>query len=189
MIILEIRQVAATLLHPRYRSLRLIPDYIKEQCHKYVRQQVGQLRIQQAETQNQQSTEPPPTKKLKKKNIFARFESGISNEDGVESGNESEEYEYDLRKNDELDRYLLFQFDKEKETIEPLQFWHDHQHQFPFLAKLARSILSIPATTTNVEREFSTAGWILNERRTSLQPDKLENILLVRSAEKYLDKK
>ncbi|CAF1294249.1 unnamed protein product [Rotaria sordida] len=189
MIILDIRQVAATLLHPKYRSLRLIPDYIKDQCHKYVRQQVTKLRDQQVETQNQQPTEPP-TKRIKR-NIFTRFESGNLNEDPDDagSGNESDEYEYDLRKNDELDRYLSFKFDKDKETTEALQFWKDQQHQFPFLSKYARSILSIPATTTNVEREFSTAGWILNERRTSLQPDKLENILLVRSAEKYLYEK
>ena len=53
-----------------------------------------------------------------------------------------------------------------------------HQEQFP-LSKVTRSILSIPATTANVERTFSCAEWTLNERRTSLQPDNLENILLV----------
>jgi hypothetical protein len=96
---------------------------------------------------------------------------------------------HDLRKNDELDRYLLLQLDKNKEAIEALEFWEQQQRQYPFLSRYARCIFSIPATTTNVEREFSTAGFILNERRTSLQPDKLENILLVRSAEKHLGKK
>ena len=80
MIILDIRQVAATLLHPRYRSLRLIPGCIKNQCYKYVRQQVRQLCGQQVETQNQQRTEPS-TKVLKKSSIFTRFESGNLDED------------------------------------------------------------------------------------------------------------
>ena len=181
MIILDIRQVAAIFLQPRYWSLRLIPDYVKNQCYKYARQQVRQLRRQQVEAQNQQPTEPS-TKVPKKSSIFTRFESGNLNEDlnnDVRSEHESEEYGYNLRKNDELDRYLLYQFDKNRETIEPLQFWRDQQHRFPFLSKYARSILSVPATTTNVEREFSTAGWILNEKRTSLEPNELENILLV----------
>ncbi|CAF1009020.1 unnamed protein product [Rotaria sordida] len=94
-------------------------------------------------------------------NIFTRFESGNLNEDPDDdtgSGNESDEYEYDLRKSDELDRYFSLRFDKDKKTIEALRFWKDQQHQFPFLSECARSILSIPATTTNVEREFSVVG-------------------------------
>jgi hypothetical protein len=44
-----------------------------------------------------------------------------------------------------------------------------------FHSKYARSSHFISATTTtNLEKEFSTAGEILNERRTSLQPDKLK---------------
>jgi hypothetical protein len=194
MIILDVRQVAATLLHPRYRSLKKVPDHIKNQCHQYVRQQVKQLRDkEEAEAEHQQKSTEPPKKKLKiERNIFTRFESGNLSEElneGQGSGTESEEYEYDSRKSDELDRYLLLEFDKNKQTIEPLQFWKDYHHQFPFLSKYARSILSIPATTTNVEREFSTAGWILHERRTNLQPDKLENILLIRSTQQDLYKK
>lgn len=166
---------------------------MKDQCYKYVRRQIRYLRDkEEANEQNQKSSEPPQKQLKKERNMFSRFESGNLSEelnDNNGSGNESEEYEYDIRKSDELDRYLLFEFDKNKQTIEPLEFWKNHQQKFPFLSKYARSILSIPATTTNVEREFSTAGWILNERRTNLQPDKLENMLLVRSVEKHLYKK
>ncbi|CAF4383483.1 unnamed protein product, partial [Adineta steineri] len=37
MIVLDVRQVAATLLHPRYRSLKKVPDHVKDQCYKHVR--------------------------------------------------------------------------------------------------------------------------------------------------------
>jgi hypothetical protein len=53
----------------------------------------------------------------------------------------------------------------------------------------ARSIFSIPATTTNVEREFSTARWVLNQRRTNLKPEEVNKILFVRSMVKQLEKK
>ncbi|CAF4222337.1 unnamed protein product [Rotaria sp. Silwood2] len=181
MMILDIRQVAATLLHPRYRCLKKMPDYVKNQCYRYVRQQIKK-RDQEEEEEEKSRQQPcePPAKRIKnQRNIFARFESGnVSEEldDNNGSGNESEEYDYGIRKSDELDRYLLFEFDKSKNTTEPLEFWKNHQKTFPFLSKYARSIFSIPATTTNVEREFSTAGWILNERRTTLQPENLENI-------------
>ncbi|CAF2972666.1 unnamed protein product, partial [Rotaria sp. Silwood2] len=193
MIVLDIRQVAATLLHPRYRSLKKIPDHVKDQCYKYVRRQVRQLRDKvEVEEENRQQSSEPPAKRLKKeRNMFSRFESGdLSEEAGEqnESSNESVEFEYSIKKGDELDRYLLFELDKTKKQIEPLQFWKNHSNRFPILSKYARSIFSIPATTTNVEREFSSAGFILNERRANLQPDKLDDILLVRSVEKQLYK-
>jgi hypothetical protein len=57
-----------------------------------------------------------------------------------ESGTESDEFEFDIKKGDELDRYLLLEFDKNKQSTEPLQFWKNYQSQFPFLSKYARSI-------------------------------------------------
>jgi len=123
--------------------------------------------------------------------MFSRFESGDLSEEADEhneSSNESIEFEYNIKKGDELDSYLLFEFDKSKKQIESFQFWKNHSDRFPILSKYARSIFSIPATTTNVEREFSSAGFSLNERRASLKPDKLDEILLVRSVEKQLYK-
>ncbi|CAF1471176.1 unnamed protein product [Adineta steineri] len=191
MIVLDVRQVAATLLHPRYRSLKKVPDHVKDQCYKHVRQQVWQFREKaEAEQENQKNLSEPPQKKQKKeKNMLSRFESGNFSEETVDrtgSGDESDEYDYQIKKGDELDRYLLFEFDKSKKEAEPLEFWKNHSDKFPFLSQYARSILSIPATTTNVEREFSSAGFILNERRTSLQSNKLDEMLLIRSVEKQL---
>jgi hypothetical protein len=57
-----------------------------------------------------------------------------------------------------IDIYCSNLIKTNKQTIEPLEFWKNHQQKFSFLSKYARSILSIPATTTNVEKEFSTAG-------------------------------
>jgi len=73
-------------------------------------------------------------------------------------------------------------------TTDPLQFWKTYRNQFPYPSQYARSILSIPATTTNVEREFSTAGWILNQRRTNLKPEEVDKILFVRSMKKQTQK-
>jgi hypothetical protein len=143
-----------------------------------VRQLREKAEIEQLNQKHYQNP-PPPKKKFKnEQNIFPRFESGNLSEevnDCNDSSNGSQEFELDLRKADEFDRYILFEFDKNKESTEPLVFWKNYEHKFPFLAKYASSILLIPATTTNVEREFSTAGWILNERRAHLRPDKLEN--------------
>ena len=69
----------------------------------------------------QQRQSEPSKKKLKRDtNLFSRFESGNSDEDLLENSEnrkESDEIEYDIRNNDELDRYLLLQFGKIKKEI------------------------------------------------------------------------
>lgn len=191
---LDVRHVAATLLHPRYRSLKNFPDHLKNQCYRYVRRQVRQLREDaDLEEQLQRKPSEPASKKFKgDANLFSRFESDNPDDDVVHdnaSSSGSDEYEFQIKKSDELDRYLLIEIDKSKDALEPLDFWKEHRNQFPYLSRYARSILSIPATTTNVEREFSTAGWILNQRRTSLKPEELDKILFVRSMRKQMETK
>ncbi len=75
MFVLDIRHVAATLLHPRYRCLKKFPDHIKNQCHRYIRRQVRRLRDEaELEIQLQQkSTEPTKTKFKSDKSLFSRF--------------------------------------------------------------------------------------------------------------------
>lgn len=70
----------------------------------------------------------------------------------------------------------------------PLPFWQFHEEKLPHLAKLARQLYSIPATSAGVERQFSAAGVLVNERRCSLNPETVEDILLVRSIQKVLIK-
>ncbi|CAF3210964.1 unnamed protein product [Rotaria sp. Silwood2] len=85
---------------------------------------------------------------------------------------------------DELQRYLALQIDKTSLRQNPLDFWRENQLSFPRLSKLARRIHSIPATIATVERQFSGAGVVINERRTNLKPSQVDNILFIRSCEK-----
>ena len=86
----------------------------------------------------------------------------------------------------ELDKYLKMSIGDQYKSPNPLIFWRDHQKKLPYLSKLARHIFSIPATSAGVERQFSAGGLLINERRSSLNPDTIENVLLVRSMQKVL---
>jgi hypothetical protein len=77
------------------------------------------------------------------------------------------------------------ELDKFKLPSNPLKFWKDQQEKLPHLSRLARRIFSIPATSASVERQFSGVGLIIQERRTNLNPEQLDNILLIRSMQKY----
>ena len=52
-----------------------------------------------------------------------------------------------------------------------LTWWKNHENQFPILAKIARDILVVPASTIAFESAFSAGRRVLDEKRSSLAPD------------------
>jgi len=65
------------------------------------------------------------------------------------------------------------------ETI--LQWWNKHSLTFPQLSSLAKSLFGIPASSATAERIFSASGRILEKRRQSLNPDNVDDILMIRN--------
>ena len=62
-----------------------------------------------------------------------------------------------------------------------LIFWKLNAADLPNLSLVARRIHSIPASSAGIERQFSTAGLTLTSRRTSLDPEQLDNLLCIRA--------
>lgn len=56
----------------------------------------------------------------------------------------------------------------------PLQWWKENAARFPTLAILAKSYLSVPATSTPSERVFSAAGNIVTKKRASLSREHVD---------------
>ncbi|KAH6925932.1 hypothetical protein HPB50_012298 [Hyalomma asiaticum] len=47
------------------------------------------------------------------------------------------------------------------------------------LSFLAKKVLCIPSTSASSERNFSAAGYVLQDRRTCLKPESLDNLLFL----------
>lgn len=67
----------------------------------------------------------------------------------------------------------------------PRLFWRDHQHEFPALSRLARDILSVPATGAGVERLFNSARDICHYRRGSLKPETIRDLMMFMCTSKF----
>lgn len=78
----------------------------------------------------------------------------------------------------ELEKYLIME--REKGDTDPVQFWTANQTMYPTLSKIALHYVSIPASTGDVERLFSTSGAIIRARRSRLLTGTLEKILMYR---------
>ncbi|CAF1305811.1 unnamed protein product [Rotaria sordida] len=68
----------------------------------------------------------------------------------------------------------------------PFTFWRNHKDDLSFLAQIAKSVLVIPASSVESERHFSIAGQIVTELRSSLDPNYVEALVVLKEA--YINK-
>lgn len=66
-------------------------------------------------------------------------------------------------------------------SADVLKWWATNAGRFPRLSLLARYVFCIPASSAAPERNFSSAGFIMSERRSSLSPSTVEEILICHS--------
>lgn len=78
---------------------------------------------------------------------------------------------------EEVEDYL--QMTRISTTSSPLEWWAHKEKQLPRLAKLARSYLAIPATSTPSERVFSLAGNTITRQRASLHPAHVDALIFL----------
>jgi hypothetical protein len=86
---------------------------------------------------------------------------------------------------DELDDY--FQLPNIGITEDVFLWWSTKQNHFPRLAKLAFKCLIIPTTSASSKPVFSTAGYILNQKRSRSTGDHLHMLIFHNSY--FKDKK
>jgi len=78
----------------------------------------------------------------------------------------------------ELKAYRMMLSKEQRVASDCLGFWRASQERFPKLAICARILLSIPATSASVERMFSCAGLVKDERPTQL-PETTESLVIL----------
>lgn len=177
---LDKKHLAGALLHPLYRKLTYVSDYQRSKTHIYVRELISDLIGNGINQSMNNSTSVGEPKKKKHRTIEDQF-IDPDDEDNVSGGST-----VSAQASDELDKYLKMPIDDQYKSPNPLIFWEHHQSKLPHLSKLARRFFSIPATSSSVERQFSAGGLLINERRASLNPETVENVLFVRSMKKII---
>uniref|UniRef100_A0ACD6AIU2 Uncharacterized protein n=1 Tax=Avena sativa TaxID=4498 RepID=A0ACD6AIU2_AVESA len=61
--------------------------------------------------------------------------------------------------------------DDDDDDFDILQWWQEKRSTYPVLSILARDVLSVHVSTVSSESDFSLAGRIIDDTRTSLTPD------------------
>jgi len=154
----------ATALDPRYKTLRCLTPDEKDQTWTVVGNKVsvavatGQASV--VSNDESDTVHEPMKKRLK------LMDSDCDTDESIESAGE------------ELARYKCEK--KLPDGEDPLLWWKMNEHRFPRLAVLARSVLCVPATSVPCERLFSSAGYIVNKTRSSLDPNTVNMLVCLR---------
>jgi len=83
----------------------------------------------------------------------------------------------DISKN-ELERYKELQ-DISVES-DPLRWWCENERNYPTISEIAKIYLAIPASQATCERSFSVARRICTDFHTSLTPQHVEQLTLLK---------
>lgn len=122
----------------------------------------GEASTKNEEDEAHTSTLSPPAAKQKRSYFFAEWENADDDDD--------------TPVRDEVNLYIS-QRHAMTDGRDLLCWWRINSNIYPKLAKLARSVLRIPASSSSNERVFSAAGRTIDQRRTSLKHGTVDAIL------------
>jgi hAT family C-terminal dimerisation region len=77
-----------------------------------------------------------------------------------------------VQEEDEFEKYLSAQADDDDTNV--LEWWRLHAGSYPYLARVARDYLAIPATSVPAERVFSVEADLVTKKRGSLHDDTIQ---------------
>ena len=76
----------------------------------------------------------------------------------------------------------------EKIPGNPLQWWQQHESRAPVVAEGGRRLLCVPATSASSERVFSTAGQVVQDKRTALKPENAGRLVFIKGCWEVVSK-
>lgn len=156
----------STMLVPRFRSLReLVAEDERAQLITYLKNAISPIEnlLDDASDTSNDSLMPIVA-------MDDEFSEFIDEQEAPRSFNQ-----------DEVDLYLSQHLDAQDLTMDVIDFWHKKSKEWPKLSQYATFLLSIPATSASSERNLSHAGFTVSKLRTQLKPDKVDELLFIKS--------
>ncbi|XP_049902249.1 E3 SUMO-protein ligase ZBED1-like [Epinephelus moara] len=182
--------ILSSALDPRFRKLKfLTPEQVfkvqaKVQTEAFEvrrdhQQQCDGVHEQTSVTSTTTVAAPAPTTPLSL--LDSLLDSETSSEEEHREG-EGEDPNSQVR-NEVLTYFGEKPLPKEEN---PLHWWKANENRYPTLARLAKSYLCIPGTSTPSERLFSAAGNIASKKRASLSPEHVDMLTFLHCNAQFL---
>nr|XP_054589704.1 E3 SUMO-protein ligase ZBED1-like [Nothobranchius furzeri] len=177
--------VLAAALDPRFRRLKFLsPQEIFDVQGKI--QAMAFKERREVDMQQRSSSRTTSTSDAASKSTPGTLLDSLLDSDGDEDspGQVETSADENVRVRNEVNSYFGEKNLAKEES--PLKWWKENQDIYPMLARLARSYLSIPGTSTPSERLFSAAGNIASKKRASLSQEHVDMLTFLHCNATYL---
>lgn len=163
----------ATILDPTFRNLTFIHDDVFRRKVVQDARVAAKMMAQYLKNSSDSDINPPPSKQpktdifstLRAPSLYVAKSTNLSLQDAVAV---------------EYDGYMaLLIVDA---PTNPLHFWRSRIVEFPLLGQLARKVFVIQASSGESERHFSSGGAIVNSKRSRLDADTVESLVVLKEA-------
>lgn len=170
----------ATLADPRFKTAYMKEERVEFIKMKAVAELVGMVEGSTAPESAQRaaaSSSPPAAEEdlelthsaKKKKNLGSYFKKAV----------QASTHSQPSRASIELELSMYLQAPVPDSETDPLEWWKQHELNFPIVARLAKKYLCIPATSSSSERAFSASGNIITCKRSCLKPNTVDQLVFL----------
>ena len=159
----DILPLHCAAVDPRYSHLRFLDDSLQQEIREEIEEEMCKFSIDCPD-----EAEEPPAKKAKSGDGAMSFLLGLESD--------SHDAQSSVMTGHQEMQYFINEPPLDPDSI-PLEWWGKNHERFPRLAKIAKKLMSVTATSVPAERVFSTSGIIVNKLRSSLKPENV-NILV-----------
>lgn len=166
----------SSFLNPNYKSLVFASSNMSERTINDAREMMGPL---PQENESHSPISLSSSLSSTSSNATSRRSSS-----GSESSFLSNYYNRTDIALDEIDSYLSLPHVPDAQ-INILDWWYERRHIFPKLSKLALELHSIPASSLQSERHFSRCGITINDKRSRMDPNTLEDLMILNKHHKF----
>lgn len=167
----------AAALDPRFRKLKFLPAedslkvHLKVQALALEEKRRYEVQTHQHQCEEQVQSASADMKFSEKRQVSLLDTLLGSDSDDHCNGEDDTGHIRDQETHSEVVRNEIHMYFSEQaipKEENPVKWWKENEVRFPILAMLAKSYLSVPATSTPSERLFSVAGNIVTKKRASL---------------------
>jgi hypothetical protein len=153
------RLLIATFLNPFFKKLEFLEEEVINNIKQVVKNELSL--IENHNNSNQTINSP------KNLNFFNFFDQNIF------QNNQINNIDTEMEKYDNLVINLT--------DIDILKFWRENEINYPLLSKLVPKYFCIMASSTSPERGFSNMGRIITKIRSSILPQTVSDLMLLKS--------